>query len=159
VEPRCNKLPGWSGIWIGQVPIEIEDRQVAVNQRLDPVTERMMWRRFVSDHSRRHENKLLLRSENGTQSRQVFAPIACSCQQKFHSRTLELLDLRICPRRPRRRNQSSEIPPQHSLGRFHKSSWRVEPVYMAGLCHGMIAADSTTDDLIEEPVQLRSRDC
>jgi hypothetical protein len=64
VDLWCNNRQAWSGLWISQMPVEIEDRQVASNQGLDSITQRMMRRRFVAEHPRRHENKLFLRSEN-----------------------------------------------------------------------------------------------
>ena len=59
VEFWCHKWQRWSGIWISQMPVEIEDRQVAIDQRLDPITERVIQRRFVPDYPGSHENKLL----------------------------------------------------------------------------------------------------
>src|ERR1700761_7068756 len=56
VEFWCHKWQRWSGIWISQMPVEIKYRWNAIDQRLDPITEWVIQRRFVSDHAWRHEN-------------------------------------------------------------------------------------------------------
>src|SRR5258705_13918505 len=47
----CHERQGWSGHWIGQMPVEIEDRQVAGNKKLDSITQGMMLLKWSTSRS------------------------------------------------------------------------------------------------------------